>query len=115
MTPLVTIEQVDLALRLDLQKTTAGTPPVTTYTDERKPDIEWKMAQATEIVIDYLKAPDHEWTVSDVPGPVSAAIILVIRALLDGEEAELLSGLAKGDTATPVVALLMRLRDPALA
>lgn len=115
MTPLVTLEQVDLALRLDLAKTTAGTPPVATYTDARKPDVEWKMAQATEIVIDYLKKPDHEWTVADVPGQVSAAIILVIRALFDGEEAELLSGLAKGDTATPVVALLMRLRDPALA
>lgn len=115
MTPLVTIEQVDLALKLDLQKTTAGTPPVTTYTDERKPDIEWKMAQATEIVIDYLKKPDHEWTTSDVPGQVSAAIILVIRALLDGEEADLLSALANSDPSSPVVALLMRLRDPALA
>lgn len=115
MTPLVTLAQVDLALRLDLTKTTAGEPPVTTYTDELVPDVEWRMAQATEIVIDYLKKADHEWTSDDVPGPVSSAIILVIRALLDGEEAELLSGLAKGDMATPVVALLMRLRDPALA
>lgn len=104
MTPLVTLEQVNLALKLDL-----------TPADERNPDIEWKMAQATDIVIDYLKKPDHEWTTGDVPGRVSAAIILVIRALIDGEEAELLSGLAKGDSATPVVALLMRLRDPALA
>lgn len=104
MTPLVTLEQVNLALKLDL-----------TPADDRTPDVEWKMAQATEIVIDYLKKPDHEWTTEDVPGQISAAIILVIRALIDGEEAELLSGLAKGDTATPVVALLMRLRDPALA
>lgn len=104
MTPLVTLDQVNLALKLDL-----------TPADERNPDIEWKMAQATDIVIDYLKQPDHEWTTEDVPGQVSAAIILVIRALIDGEEAELLSGLAKGDTATSVVALLMRLRDPALA
>lgn len=104
MTPLVTLEQVNLALKLDL-----------TPEDDRTPDVEWKIAQATEIVIDYLKKPDHEWTTEDVPGQVSAAIILVIRALIDGEEAELLSGLAKGDTATPVVALLMRLRDPALA
>lgn len=104
MTPLVTLEQVNLALKLDL-----------TPADDRTPDVEWKMAQATEIVIDYLKKPDHEWTTEDVPGQISAAIILVIRALIDGEEAELLSGLAKGDSATPVVALLMRLRDPALA
>ncbi|WP_173931385.1 phage gp6-like head-tail connector protein [Chelativorans sp. Marseille-P2723] len=104
MNPLVTLEQVDLALKLDLVED-----------DERTPDIEWKMRQATEIVIDYLKRPDHEWTVEDVPGQVSAAIILAIRALLDGEEAELLSGLANSDTSSPVVALLMRLRDPAVA
>ena len=95
MEPLVTLEQVSLALKLDLAED-----------DERTPDIEWKMKQATEIVVNYLKKPDHGWTVETVPGVVSASIILVIRSLLDDVDAPISSA---------VCDLLRRLRDPALA
>lgn len=109
---LVTVAQVDLGLRLDLEK--VGSPPE--YTDVRLPDIELKIEQATDIVIDYIKRPDHEWTVDDVPGQVSAAIILVIASLFDDfDRAEMLAGLSGGDLKNPVVGLLHRLRDPAMA
>lgn len=112
MAALVTIEQVDLGLRLDLVK--SGTPPV--YDDPRLPDIHLKMAQATDIVVDYIKKPDHEWTVQTVPGQVSAAILLVIASLFDDfRAAEMLAGLSGGDLKNPVVALLHRMRDPSLA
>lgn len=62
------------------------------------------------------------WTVDTVPKRVSAATILTVRALLDDteESASWLSGLAgvgvtPPNIANPIVALLYRLRDPALA
>lgn len=112
MAALVTIEQVDRRLKLDLCH--QGNPPV--YTDERVPDIEFAMQQATDIVIDYIKKPDHEWTSADVPGGISAAIILVIAALFDDfQQAQLLAALSGSDLNNPVVALLYRYRDPALS
>lgn len=108
---LVTVEQVDLALQLDLE--TAGSP--IEFTDIRLPDILLKIEQATDIVIDYLKVPDHAWTAENVPGQVSAAILLVIGALLDDDKAELITGLSGGDLKNPVVALLHRSRDPSMA
>lgn len=68
-------------------------------------DLQWRLEQATEIVIDYLKTPDHGWTVETVPGPISAAIILVTRSLFDGEGAPL---------SEEVKSLVRRFRDPAL-
>lgn len=106
MAALVTIEQVDLALKLDLAKTATGEPPVTSYTDERLPDIEWKMQQATDIVIDYIKQPEHKWTTADVPGEVSASIIIVIRNLLDDADTPINNAVRN---------LLHRRRDPAMA
>ena len=69
-------------------------------------DLLWRLEQATEIVIDYIKQPEHEWTPETVPGPVSAAIILVTRSLFDGEDEPI---------SDAVRALLHRFRDPALA
>jgi hypothetical protein len=102
---LVTLAQVNLALRLDLVEN-----------DERIPDIELKIKQAEDAVVDYLKKPDHGWDDATVPGRVSAAVLLVIQSLLDeADTGGLLTGLGTGDPKNPVVALLYRLRDPALA
>jgi hypothetical protein len=101
---LVTLPQVNLALRLDLVDG-----------DERTPDIQLKIAQAEDAVIDYLKKPDHGWTEGTVPPRVTAAIMIVIQSLLDDGAAQMLSGIGTGDPKNPVVALLYRLRDPAIA
>lgn len=102
---LVTLEQVNLALRLDLVEN-----------DERIPDINLKISQAEDAIIDFLKKPDHDWTADTVPGRVSAAIMLVIQSLFDeANTGGLLPGLGTGDPKNPVVALLYRLRSPAIA
>jgi hypothetical protein len=102
---LVTLQQVNLALRLDLVDG-----------DERVPDIELKIKQAEDAVLDFLKKPDHGWTAENVPGRVSAAIMLVVQSLLDeANTGGLLSGLGTGDPKNPVVALLYRLRSPVIA
>jgi hypothetical protein len=102
---LVTLAQVNLALRLDLADG-----------DERVPDIELKIRQAEDAIADYLKKPAHGWTEQTVPGRVSAAVMLIVQSLLDeANTGGLLPGLGTGDPKNPVVALLYRLRDPALA
>lgn len=102
---LVTRDQVNLALRLDLVDG-----------DERIPDVDLKIRQAEDAVIDYLKKPDHGWTDQTVPARVTIAIMLVIASLMDeANTGTLLSGLGTGDPKNPVVAMLYRLRDPAFA
>ena len=81
--------------------------------DDRDADLEMKMQQAEEIVVDYLKKPDHGWTVETVPKTVQAAILLVLTALFDDRD-----GSGEGDYITPsgpVARLLARHRDPAIA
>lgn len=102
---LVTIDQVNLALRLELVES-----------DERIPDIELRISQAEDAVLDYLKKPDADWDEETVPPRVSAAVLLVVQSLLDtSDTGGLLPGLGSGDPKNPVVALLYRLRDPAVA
>jgi hypothetical protein len=92
---LVTLEQAKLQLREDDD-------------DLVDSDISMKAQQATDIVLDYLKAPDRGWTLETVPGEVHAAILLVLSGLYEGRDA--------GDVISPaVVSLLMRNRDPAMA
>jgi hypothetical protein len=63
---------------------------------------------ATEIVIDYIKRPDHGWTDEDAPFLIKAAILLVTGALFDNREG--------GDPLSDAVkSLVQRYRDPALA
>jgi hypothetical protein len=81
--------------------------------DDRDDDLELKMLQAEEIVIGYLKKPDHGWTEGTVPKTVQAAILLVLTALFDDRD-----GNGEGDYITsggPVARLLARHRDPAIA
>lgn len=85
--------------------------------DDRLPNVTLALEQAQDAVLDYLKTlPDPMWTDTDVPPRVSSAIMLVAQALLDdSKSADMLSGLGTSDPKNPVVALLIRLRDPALA
>jgi hypothetical protein len=105
---LVSVDSFTARVKIDLDPTGQ---------DDRLPDITLALAQAEDAVIDYLKNPDHGWTDSTVPARVGAAIMLVAQALYDGGEmgSKMLSGLGTGDPSNPAVALLYRLRDPALA
>jgi hypothetical protein len=111
---LLTVAQVNAALRLDLQ----GAPSFST--DERTPDVELKIKQAEDIVLDFVQPkPNPAWTAQTVPGRVTAAMIMIIQFLIDdtpeGREAIAgLSGLANPNN-NPIAALLWRLRDPSLA
>jgi hypothetical protein len=81
--------------------------------DDCDADLELKMVQAEEIVIDYLKKPDHGWTEVTVPKTVQAAVLLVLTALFDVR-----NGIGDGDYLAPngpVARLLSRHRDPAIA
>jgi N-methylhydantoinase B/oxoprolinase/acetone carboxylase alpha subunit len=113
---LVTLAQVNSALRLDLIDTTpdfAG--------DDRTEDIKLKIKQAEDIVLDFIQPkPLVAWTENTVPGRVSAAIILAVSCLLDDTDERLamlsgLSGTIPADARNPIAALLWRLRDPSLA
>lgn len=113
---LVTLEQVNGALNLDLQ----GSAP-DFADDDRSASIGLKIKQAEDIVLDFVQPkPDPAWTPENVPGRVSAAIIIAVNCLLDDtdERLAMLSGLAGTsavDPKNPIAALLWRLRDPTLA
>ncbi len=84
----------------------------------RDVDIQEKLDEASDIVLDYLKldgVPD-EWLASaspveyDIPGVIQSATLLVLSELFENREA------STSDPITDAVArLLMRKRDPALA
>lgn len=121
MTLLVSVQAVNAALRLDLD---LDSDPYDAETDEasRLGDIVSKIEQASDIVLDYIKRPagSEDWTDETAPKRVQAATIIVVRGLLDDSDDSMvmLSGLSGAEPANPknpIVALLYRLRDPALA
>lgn len=79
--------------------------------DDRNSQILLKMEEASDIVVGYLKNPDHGWTDRTVPPRVRSAILLVLSNIWhhrgDDDGADPIS--------PAVVSLLMRDRDPALA
>ena len=110
MAELVTLEQANLALKLDLIQT--GSPAE--FTDDRTPDVQLKLDQAEGIILDYLKVDADEWTAETAPVQVTASILRAAKALYDGED-DVLAGLATNERTNPIVGMLARLRDPALA
>lgn len=107
MATFVTLRQVSDALRLDLaQFRTPSEDP-----DERTADVELKLLQAEATILDYLKVASDKWAANTVPPMVTAAIILAVRGLYDGDD-ELLAGLYDNDRKNPIVGLLQRLRKP---
>jgi len=97
-TPLVTLEMVRDRLRIDAVDDQA--------------DVERMMREGTRIVLGYLKPQpdgsplDRGWTIDTVPEHVQTSILLVIRAIYDGEDNPL---------SQAVIDILHRDRDPALA
>lgn len=71
-------------------------------------DVALKAEAASYIVIDYIKRPDHEWTDSDAPFLIKAAILLVLGALFEDRE-------GGNPISEAVQSVLWRYRDPALA
>lgn len=95
MAALVTLDEVKARLRIDF--------------DDDDTDAQAMAEQATDIVIGYIKKPDHSWTTENAPARIKAAILLVIGRLYDdrdGQE-EVLTDAVKR--------LVHRDRDPALA
>lgn len=79
--------------------------------NDRDSQILLKMQEASDIVVGYLKNPDHGWTDRTVPGRVRAAILLVFTHLWHHRGDD-----DGSDPISPaVVSLLMRDRDPAIA
>jgi hypothetical protein len=97
-TPLVSLEQARDRLRID------------GVTDQA--DLTRMLSEGTRIVLGYLKPQpigsplDRGWTIETVPEHIQTAILLVIRAIYDGEPDPL---------SQAVIDILHRDRDPALA
>lgn len=99
MAALVTLEEARRHLRLT---------PSNMADADIAADVADKSEAATDIVIGYIKQPDHEWTDADAPFRIKASILLVLGALMDNREG--------GDPISDAVkSLLWRDRDPALA
>lgn len=97
MVALVTLEEAKSRLRLD-------------FHDEDEDTVEM-LEQATDIVIGYIKRPDHGWTDETVPDRIKAAILVVVARMEKDREGQLEGGIIN----ETVRSLLIRDRDPALA
>ena len=104
MSELVTVEQVNIALRLDLAED-----------DPRIPDIQAKIDQATDAVLDYIGEDPASYDPSTMPPRVQSAILLAVGSLVGDDQAKLLAGLAGNDPTNAIVGLLRRLRTPSMA
>jgi len=86
--------------------------------NDRDDDIEEKLSEASDIVMDYLKLSDvpDEWLASTspleyrIPAKVQAATKLVLGEIFENREST-----TSDPISDAVVRLLHRLRDPALA
>lgn len=84
-------------------------------------DITRKLAQAEDVILDYLKVAGQsppEWTIGTVPPLVQAAILLRLAILFRfrGDDAPSQSDdYADGQLTPAETAILRRYRDPALA
>ena len=111
MAALVSVEEADFHLRLDLE-TDGGSPTV--YTDERLSYLLLQIEIASDAVIDYLKYEGTGWDDETVPKVVKQAVLLVLGAYWNnrGDDQKAVDPF-KPDGA--VARLLARSRDPALA
>ena len=67
--------------------------------------------QASAMVVDFIKRPDHGWTVHTLPPHVQAAVFHVLKRLYDDRDGEL----EGGPLAPHIKDMLWRERDPAIA
>lgn len=75
-------------------------------------NLDQMMAAAEATVINYIKQPDHEWTVDDVPEEIRHAILLVLGSYDSDRTGQTIDPLKPGGT---VVNLLARHRRAAMA
>ncbi|MDB5681466.1 MAG: hypothetical protein JWO16_1271 [Sphingomonas bacterium] len=95
MEPLITMAEAKTQLKIEQDDT------------QFDADVGMKLALASGIIVDYIKQPDHDWTVLTVPYPVKAAVLLMLEQLFDnGMEADITDGIKN---------VLRRSRDPAIA
>lgn len=107
----VTIEEINAAVRLDLQDD--GGSPVE-YTDDRLLDVEQTLAHAEDIVREFLKVDATAWPPDEVPDRFKRAIILAFKALFD-DEPDWITALQASPPGGPIAALLRFDRVPTLA
>lgn len=111
MVDLITVQQANDHLRLDMESDD-GSPPDFSE-DERFDEVTRKIEEATDIVVSYLKKPDHGWTAETVPPRVRAAILLALSAIWEDREGTGDGDYLRSDGA--IARLLVRDRDPAIA
>ena len=81
--------------------------------DSRDADVQLKLDQAEAVILKYLKTPAAAWVSPEtVPGPVSAAILLMLTRLYE-HRGDLQD--ADADLWAAIDRLLKQFRDPALA
>lgn len=102
MVALVTLDQARRHLRI--------------YHQDEDLDVQERVQQASEIVIDYIQRPDHGWSdasdddESNAPKVVQAAVLLVLAALWEHRgDGEGDYQQADGYLSKPVTALLHRI------
>lgn len=101
MSALVTLEDLDFQLRLDLSRASNGS-----INDPLAPKYEAIADRATAIVLRHVKRSDEPWEIAETPDEVKAAILIVARNLWDEHDEPL---------SPAVVRLLTPFRDPTLA
>ena len=79
--------------------------------DDEDLSIQLLADQASAMVVDFIKRPDHGWDVDTVPKHVQAAVFHVLKRLYDDPAGEL----AGGPMPDFVKDMLWRERDPAIA
>lgn len=96
--------------------------PTVSPLDSQDADIEMKLAQAEDIILDYLKVQGQsppEWTISTVPPLVQAAILLQLAELFRFRGDDAGGGntpvYEDGQLSPSITNILRRYRDPALA
>lgn len=70
-------------------------------------DVAEKAMQASAIIVDYIKKPDHTWTDETVPYVIKAAICLMLTQLFMDR--------ANATISKSIETLLERSRDPSFA
>ncbi len=102
-----------------LQISTATVSPL----DSQDADIEMKLAQSEDIILDYLKVQAISppmWTIDTVPPLVQAAILLQLAELFrfrgdDPASASTAPVFTDGQLSPSITNILRRYRDPSLA
>lgn len=108
--PVVTVAEINDVLRLDLE-TDGNSPPE--FTDSRLNEVELALADAEDIVREFLKIDASSWPPDNVPLRFRRAIIIAFEALFDDRK-EWISGLQDTPPSGPVAAILRLDRAPTL-